>query len=145
MPSDNMPSQFPNPQSDVGNQWAKSLRTNPQTTVRKPDGGSPPTVKAITGFGTGQAGAFIGKNGADADKNQGVVELIVGTVPSGSGTIVLNFPAGIADGQYLFFADWGVLAPQPVAAGTITINWTATLPAIPGARLRMAYQLAVSN
>jgi hypothetical protein len=61
--------------------------------------------------------------------------------------VVLTFPAGIANGQYSFFASWATLAPQAVVGSTITVNWTAKAaePLVQGQIRHLAYQWTVST
>lgn len=137
----NEPTQYPAPTSQRAG-FGRFLRG--PGTVRQPDLGSPASVVNITGFGTGM-GAFFRAQGSENDRSQGLAVIACGTSPGSSGTITLNFPAGVTAGQYVFFADWASLAPQTPAGNSIAINWTANRALISNERLLLAYQWAVST
>lgn len=121
-----------------------ALRGPPALFTRQPYQGSPPAVTQATGFGTG-SGAGIRNDGADADKSQGLVRITVGAAPAGTGSLGLNFPAGITTGAYVWLADWATIVAGVPSGNTITLTWTATRPLIPGEVLLLAYQTLVSN
>ena len=139
------PTRYASPTSQRGAVGLHALRSSLSADVRQPDLGQPPAVSAITGFGTVMAGASITSNGSAADRSQGLVAIRVGIAPGASGNVTLSFPAGVATGQYVYFADWAALAPQIPAAGNQTINWTASRSLIPNENINLAYQWTVST
>lgn len=122
----------------------RPLRGPPASYTRQPYLGQPPMVSALIGFGTG-SGAGIQNNGGDADQSQGLIAIRVGLNPAATGTVGLNFPAGIVGGQYVFMADWATGVPAAPAGNNINVTWTATRPLVPGELLLVAYQWAVSG
>jgi hypothetical protein len=137
----NESTQYPNPTSQRGG-FVRALRG--PGTVRQPDLGGAASVVNLTGFGAGQ-GAFFRAHGTENDKSQGLAVIGCGILPLSSGTIVLNFPAGIVAGQYLFFADWASLSEAAPAGNQITISWTANRPLLSNERLLLEYQWAISQ
>jgi len=141
-----IPTQYPDDTSQRGTLQMAGLRSPPQFDVRPPDLKSPPMVSALgAGLGTG-AGAFVRNNGSDADQAQGLVIIRAGSNPTaGPYTLTLTFPAGVAGGQYVFFADWATCAAGAPSGNNITITLTATRAVLPNERLHFAYQWAVSR
>jgi hypothetical protein len=138
----NEPTQYPAATSQRGG-FLRALRG--PGTVRQPDLGSAPNIAATAGLGGTGAGAFFRAQGSENDRSQGLAVIICGLSPQGSGSITLNFPAGVAANQYVFFADWASLAPQAPSGNQITVNWTANRPLLPNERLLLAYQWATSQ
>jgi hypothetical protein len=137
----NEPTQYPNPTSQRGG-FVRALRG--PGTVRQPDLGGAASVVSLTGFGSGQ-GAFFRAHGTENDRSQGLAVISCGLLPLSSGTIALNFPAGVIAGQYLFFADWASLNPLAPAGNQITVNWNANRPLSSNEQLLLEYQWAIST
>lgn len=133
------------PASDCGAFEISGLRTAPQFSNRQPFLGSAPQVVSITNMGGAGAGAGILNNGSDADQSQGLVAIRVGPGQSGTPVLTLRFPAGIAGGQYVFFADWCSIAAGAPGGGQIALTLTPTRTLIGGELIFLAYQWAVST
>jgi hypothetical protein len=138
------PSQRPFPKATgglAGATYGRPMRS--PGTLRPPDLGQPPAVVSLSGFGA-PAGAYIRNEGSAADQAQGIVVIRAGVIPTGSGTIVLTFPAGVVANQYVFLADWASFAPA-IAGAQATLTWTATRPILANERLLLAYQWSNSS
>lgn len=139
------PTQYPAPQSDRGAHRSSGLRTAPSMSVRQPYLGSAPQVVSLTNMGGAGAGAGIINNGSDADQTQGLVIITVGPGQSGNPVLTLRFPAGIAGGQYVFFADWCSISPGAPAGGQIALTCTPNRALVGGEKILLAYQWTVST
>lgn len=127
-----------------GGAYVAAGRTNPLTTRSQPNLGSPPNVVGLTNFGGAGAGAYIASIGGDADQSDGIVRIIVGPGQSGTPTLTLRFPAGIATNQYVFLCDWATVSPGVPAGGQIVLTFTPTRTLNPNEVLLLAYMWAVS-
>lgn len=142
-----VPTAYPFPFSNGGgirhSNATRPLRGPQSQYVRQPYLGSPPSISAASGLGSG-GGASIVNNGSDADQSQGLVAARIGVGPASAGVLVLSFPVASPVGGYWLAADWATLV-QSEAADVLTINWTATRPLIPGELVTLAYQWTISQ